>query len=392
MSMAPSRRTSRTFPNQSRRTRSRPSRRPATYPDLLTGPVDDLELLSDGPAGPAPHLDEAGELTDDLEEEIDGPGVIKPALRRRARRRAEKKAARRSAKRRFFTRGRLALLILVLVSVAAALVGLQLAGRTVPVPAVIGQSPAAAQAAIRDAHLTPQLDAVEVYSETVPKGQIAATDPGVKRHVHRGSTVLLRVSLGPERYTVPSILRATQAKAVDALHVAHLEPGTITTAYSDTIPADAVISMTPKAGLLVKPKTTVDLVVSKGPAPVTAPDVSQLTGDEATAALQKLGLKVKVVQDFSETININQVISLSPSKNLHRTQTVTLTVSKGPQLVTIPSYIEDYSPQHAKDVLQNLGLKVAVYSFPGLDSRILRVKPDPGNLVRLGSTVTLYLY
>jgi beta-lactam-binding protein with PASTA domain len=77
---------------------------------------------------------------------------------------------------------------------------------------------------------------------------------------------------------------------------------------------------------------------------------------------------------------------------LHRMQAVTLTVSKGPQMVYIPNNIEDYSPNHAESYLTGLGLKVGTFSVPGLDSRILRVKPDAGTSVPIGSSVTIYLY
>ena len=303
-----------------------------------------------------------------------------------------KPAKQRSRKRRFLRPSRVALILLLVLSVAAGLIGWQLAGRRSTVPTVIGKSPAAAQDAIRAAHLKPDLVAAEVYSETVPKGQIGSASPSAGESIKRGSTVVLKLSLGPERYTVPSVIKLTLSDAVSALRVAHLHPDTPDQVYSDTVPSGSVVSIDPPAGSVVKPNTPVVIKQSQGPQPVNAPKLTGLTGDAAKTALQKLGLKVTVVQAFSTTVDPGNAISIKPASGLHRTQPVTLTVSKGPQLVYIPSDIENWSPDHATSYLQGIGLNVAKYSFPGLDSRILNVKPNPGQSIPIGSQVTIYLY
>ncbi len=162
--------------------------------------------------------------------------------RRRLRRRA-KASEQPKRRRRFLRPGRIVALILILASIAAGLVGWQLAGRHVAVPSVLGKSPEAAQAAVHKAHLTPQIASVSVYSETVKKGDVAAVSPPSGRRLARGAVVTLTLSLGPERYTVPTVLKLPLADAVSALRVAHLHPETPTTAYSDTIATGNVISI-----------------------------------------------------------------------------------------------------------------------------------------------------
>jgi beta-lactam-binding protein with PASTA domain len=366
--------------------------------------IPDLALDDDG--GDFDAVDKRPGARDDKFFDTEEGPAIEPAqsyLSRRKERkeadqqakqaaRAAKLAKKRARKRRFLRPGRIALALLLALTVAAGLIGWQLAGRRSTVPSVIGKSPAAAQDLIRAAHLKPQLVAVEVYSETVQKGQVGATVPGVGKRLKRGATVTLKLSLGPERYTVPSVARLPLAAAVSALRVAHLKPDKPTEAYNDTIAAGTVISTDPKPGVLTKPNTPVVVVVSKGPQPVTAPKITDLTSDAAKAALEKVGLKVTITQAFSETVNQGIAIGIKPATGLHRMQTVTLTVSKGPQLIYIPSNIENYSPSNAENLLKSLGLKVATFSFPPLDSRILRASPGGGSSVRIGSTVTLYLY
>ena len=322
------------------------------------------------------------------------PAEEDPATGKKLSRRKRKQEARLQAgpKRRFLRPSRIAALALLLITIAAGLIGWRLATRTVAVPHVVGKSPAAAQTAIQKAHLKSQVAPVQVYSETVPKGDVASTDPATGHEISRGALVTLKVSLGPERYSVPTVTGIPLADAVSALRVSHLHADQPTNGYSDTVKSGNVISTDPVAGKLVKPNTPVAIVLSQGPAPVSAPKVAGMQAAAATAALQRLGLKVTTTQDFSDTVPIGQVIGMSPTKDLHRTQAVKLSISKGPQMVTVPYNIENWSPSYAKQYLRSIGLNPVTYSFPGLDSSILSVKPDPGTLVRVGSNVTIYLY
>jgi beta-lactam-binding protein with PASTA domain/predicted Ser/Thr protein kinase len=383
-----------------RLTGARPPAVPAEAPPFSRSFVNGIDGIPDI------AFDDDDDDDDDLHDTNEGPELEEPVqsylTRRKARKEADrdkkqadreaKLAKKRTRKRRFRRPGLIALVLLLALSVAAALIGLDLAGRRSTVPTVIGKSPAAAQELLRTAHLKSQVVPAEVYSETVRKGEIGAVVPAAGKRVKRGSTVTLKLSLGPERYTVPAVASQQLAAAVSALRVAHLHPDTPTKVYSDTIPAGEVVSITPPPGSLVKPNTPVVIYLSQGPKPVTAPKLTDLTQSAATAALQKVGLKVSVVTAYSETIDAGIAISISPATGLHRTQTVTLTVSKGPQMAYIPGDIEDYSPSHAEAYLKGLGLKVATYSFPPLDTRIATISPGAGSSVRLGTTVTLYLY
>ncbi len=359
---------------------------PRDVPDAENGPATDSDL--DGWLRAAPADTGSVKLSDDDEPELSTGG--KPPRRGLLRRRAKRDD---QPRRRWLRPGRVILLLLLVASLAAGLIGWQLAGRHSAVPSVVGKTPDAAQTALRKAHLTPQIATVSVYSETVKKGDVAVVSPPSGRRLSRGAVVTLTLSLGPERYTVPTVLRLSLADAVSALRVAHLHPDTPTGAYNDTIANGNVISINPAPGTSVKPQTPVAIVVSKGPAPVTVPKLSGLTGDQAKAQLVKLGLKVTVTNDFNDTVAIGQVIGITPAKNLHRTQTVSLSVSKGPAMVTIPPGLDNDRPGYAKQVLESLGLVVKTHSyFPGLDSSILAIRPSPGSYVRVGSEVSIYLY
>ena len=154
------------------------------------------------PSSTSPPSRASCDRTDDLDYAADAP---EPATSRRKG--AACAGARRPAtgrrRRRFLRPSRIIALVLILATAAAGLIGWRLAGRHASVPSVIGSSQSAAETALRKAHLTPQVAPVEVYSETVKKGDVAVVNPAAGHHVSRGAVVTLQLSLGPERYTVP---------------------------------------------------------------------------------------------------------------------------------------------------------------------------------------------
>ena len=72
---------------------------------------------------------------------------------------------------------------------------------------------------------------------------------------------------------VPNVVGLTQAAATTAITNAGLVVGTVTQQNSANVPAGNVISQNPAANASVAPGSSVDLVVSSGPANVTVPNV-----------------------------------------------------------------------------------------------------------------------
>ena len=81
------------------------------------------------------------------------------------------------------------------------------------------------------------------------------------------------ITANPRIVQVPDVVGVAQAEAEAAILAADLTVGTITTANSETVPEGNVISQNPAAGISVEEGSTVDLVVSLGPA-ITTPTVS----------------------------------------------------------------------------------------------------------------------
>jgi hypothetical protein len=73
--------------------------------------------------------------------------------------------------------------------------------------------------------------------------------------------------LPPAVVLVPNVVGQTQSAAQSLLTSAGLVLGTITQAYSSTVPAGRVISQNPAAGATAEVGSTVNLTISQGPAP-----------------------------------------------------------------------------------------------------------------------------
>ncbi|MDQ1634139.1 MAG: eukaryotic-like serine/threonine-protein kinase [Frankiaceae bacterium] len=263
------------------------------------------------------------------------------------------------------------------------------AGRGIEVPQTAALDPVAAESRLR-AHGFTVVRGADEYSETAPRGTVAVTSPAAGDHVDQGSRVSLRVSRGPERYTLVPLRGRPYGEAVAALGTQKQEVGPVTRAFDDDIPAETVVASDPAAGAVLRPGTPVGLVVSDGPAPVVAPNVVGQPVADAERTLQGLGLRVNRRGIYSDTVPLNQVTELQPAAELRRKQEVSLVYSLGPELIEIPNVVGQ-TRSSAIATLQGLGFRVRVLNVPGFDSFVARAVPSAGTKARRGSQITVVL-
>jgi beta-lactam-binding protein with PASTA domain/tRNA A-37 threonylcarbamoyl transferase component Bud32 len=264
------------------------------------------------------------------------------------------------------------------------------AGRYTPAPALQSLTVAAAQAEAGKQGLRVH-QAGQVFSETMPSGQIDHADPGTGERVAKGGTIEVFVSKGPERYSVPTLTGRPLASARSALTSGHLTVGAITKAYSESVPGGQVVSSAPSAGTALPPGRAVDLVVSKGREPIDVPRVVGKSVEDAKAAIAKAKLKAKVHEEFSNSVDKGDVIRQSPSKGtLFKGQSVSLAVSKGPDLVEVPR-VRGQSLGSATAELENAGFRIATQrsSFYFGARLVIGQSPTNGQLALRGSVITL---
>jgi eukaryotic-like serine/threonine-protein kinase len=204
-------------------------------------------------------------------------------------------------------------------------------------------------------------------SDEVPEiDHVVRTVPAAGEMLDEGETFVIVVSDGPELRTIPELtgMPLTDVQALlTELRLVYVEG---TSEFSETVPAGSVISWQVQdnaslvAGAQVLPETAIVVNVSLGPAPRPAPDLTNQTVDEATVTLTGLQLVIARGEDeFSNTIEAGRVVSQDPvpTTPVERGGTVTVRVSKGPDLVAIPDLTGLTYPQ-AQQALTDAGYVV----------------------------------
>jgi serine/threonine-protein kinase len=198
------------------------------------------------------------------------------------------------------------------------------------------------------------------FSETVPKDVVLSQDPPANKKIVEGGRVTLVLSLGPERYAVPDVAGMELAAAKGLIESLKLKVKAAPGQYSETVPEGVVISTDPKVDTSLKRGATVTVVVSKGRAPITVPDLTKKNINEARALLQRNGLTA--VEQYKESNEPADTVigqSPKPGTGVEKDAEIRLDVSRGPPLVTIPD-LTNQPCQQAQQALQGMNLRVRV--------------------------------
>ncbi|WP_053653825.1 Stk1 family PASTA domain-containing Ser/Thr kinase [Streptomyces sp. MMG1121] len=230
------------------------------------------------------------------------------------------------------------------------------------------------------------------YNDAVQRGTVIGTDPAPGSRIRGHDAVTLTVSLGPETVNVPDVTGRPLAEARTRLKADGLEPGMVTREFSDGVPEGSVIGTTPQAGTKRHAGSAIALTVSKG-SPVDVPDV---TGDDPADARQTLtdaGLKVVIAPDrVNSEYDKGKVAQQSPGDGSQAAKgdTVTLTLSKGPQMVEVPDVTGD-SVSDAHTALEGAGFKVSEdRGLLGLfGDTVKKQSVKGGDTAPKGSTITI---
>ncbi|WP_340380688.1 Stk1 family PASTA domain-containing Ser/Thr kinase [Streptomyces sp. SS7] len=264
-------------------------------------------------------------------------------------------------------------------------------GQFTKVPAVLTQSRAKAEQRLEAAGL--EVGAVRhAYSDTVDRGTVISTDPGPGSRIRKHDSVTLTVSDGPQTVKVPDVTGSRLDKAKGLLTSDGLEPGQVTEEFSDDVIKGFVISTSPEAGTERRAGSAVSIVVSKGRA-VDVPDVTGEDLDDAKADLEEAGLTVRVsAEQVTSEFDKGQVAAQTPEADSQAADgdTVTLTLSKGPEMVEVPDVVGD-GVDDARTALEQAGFQVKEdRGLLGLfGDTVKKQSVDGGDTAPKGSTITL---
>ncbi|MCC3771932.1 Stk1 family PASTA domain-containing Ser/Thr kinase, partial [Streptomyces sp. UNOC14_S4] len=286
-------------------------------------------------------------------------------------------------------------LLAVLAAVVLAVIGTGVwyisSGQFTTVPAVLDMTQDKAQRTLEKAGLG--VGTKQDFSDTVDRGHVISTDPTPGSRIRNTGKVTITVSKGPARTEVPNVVGMTLDEAKKKIQAAGLTVGETVTQFSTETPLGSVLATDPKPGSERRPDSPVALTVSKGEA-ISVPRVQGLTADAATSALTAKGLKVQIsdAQVYSD-IPAGSVAAQSPGDGdtAAKGDTVTLTLSKGKEMVTVPD-VTGKSEADAKAALTGAGFKVEVdrpFFFPrdSVDSQSVK----GGDKAAKGDTITIRL-
>jgi eukaryotic-like serine/threonine-protein kinase len=313
----------------------------------------------------------------------DGDGPAYPARRAGKFRSGEPTLQRWLFSRRF---------IYVSLGVAAALIIGLIAwwvtdGQFVTVPQVSGMAVSTATSELQNLGFTVKVGG-GVHSNTVAKGDVAATDPGTGSSAKRGTTVTIIESTGPVMIGVPQVTGLTEAAAEAELRKAGLTTGPVATAASTTIPVGVVISTSPVAGTSWPQRKPVGITVSAGP---PLPNFVGQQFSAAQAEAQQGGYQLQQ-QTVSNSAAQGTIVGQSPAAGspITKGEVVTVQVSNGPPEVAIPNVV-GMSVSQATQELTQAGFMVTVDpgAFGGGGGGATVAAESPTGQAPKGSTITL---
>ncbi|HUQ63737.1 MAG TPA: PASTA domain-containing protein [Acidimicrobiales bacterium] len=255
-----------------------------------------------------------------------------------------------------------------------------------PVPAVQLQMAPEAVAALKAQKFKVRL--TEIFFDGTAAGTVVDQTPEPGTKLKEGKTVTLTVSKGPTPVLVPDLTGVSQEIAVERLKGAGFVVAEPTLQNDEEVTEGTVLDWAPK-GVEFPKGGQIALTVSAGPAPREVPDVAGKSFQEASAALEAVGLKAARADAFSDGVAEGTTISSSPKggAQVDRGSTVTVTVSKGQPVV--PS-LGGLTEGEAKAKLEAVGLKVGgVYGPSG--GKVFLTTPGAGTKVKSGSSVGLFI-
>lgn len=223
-----------------------------------------------------------------------------------------------------------------------------------------------------------------------PAGTVTKQNPTGDKKVDKGTTVEVWFSTGPATVSIPDVRDMTQdearAKLVDAGFTVNSS-----VQYTDDaeVEQNNVVKTDPEIGSEQPKGTAVTLIVSSGEAKM--PDVTNQPIAAAQKTLTDMGLTMQTIEKaYDDTVPDGTVISTNPSAGeaVDKSMTVTITVSQGPQPVTVPSCYAGQTYADCAAMITAAGLTPKA-SGPTDATAVVESIADAGKQVAKGTEVTV---
>lgn len=269
---------------------------------------------------------------------------------------------------------------------AAILIWFFFVGNKVVVPNVVGRAVGDAQARLASAGFKTQ-----IFSQVnkAPNGEVFGQSPSANKKAKKGSTVILNVSSGPGKVTLPDVSGMSEDEATQELEALGLTVD-IQREYDSDVAKGKATRTVPSNGEQADKGSEVQLFISRGPKQVEVPDVVGQDVDAATKTLEEAGFEVTTTEDNSSEEE-GQVLKQSPGSGEEADEgaKVKLTVATGQN--EIPDVI-GLTTSAARSKIEEAGFKAEVERVDVTDVQddgtVMEQDPASGTQ-DLGSTVVL---
>ncbi len=210
-----------------------------------------------------------------------------------------------------------------------------------------------------------RVETIEEFDDAIAVGKVVRTEPESGTSLARDGVLVLVLSSGPPPVPLPDIVGVSADEAAAQLASLGLEIRR-EDGYSEEVPAGSIarwaVTSQPNlvAGDEVVKGTVVDVIVSTGPEPRVVPELRGQTADAAEGVLADLKLRIRRVEDqYFTDVPVGQIgFQVPPPGELaERDSEVTVVVSKGPDVVTVP-VLERMNHGQVVQALTDAGLVV----------------------------------
>ncbi len=202
-----------------------------------------------------------------------------------------------------------------------------------------------------------EIEEVYEFDRNVKKGEVIDQEPKMGQ-IEKGVKIVITISSGKEKINLDDYTNAPMEEAITALEDMGLIVKT-SQEMSDEIEEGKVIRQLPSAGHVLETGDSIRLFVSSGPNKF---ELDSYVGSELTQAkgeLESQGIEVIVAEEYNDSVPKGVIINQSPapSTEMMKGSKVTLTVSLGVEIITVPNLM-DLTADAARDALTNKKLKL----------------------------------
>ncbi len=219
----------------------------------------------------------------------------------------------------------------------------------VAVPSVVGKNLLLARQILEDSRL--RVNVAEIYSSTVPAGEVVKQDPDSGRNVKLERLVTIYVSKGGETIDMPDLVGLTKSAATERIQKLGLQVGSIYEKDSEREPG-TVVSQDPAVGTKINRGKIIDLTVSRGQKvkpedknttppveKISVPKVENLSLEMAQYNLENKGLSLGTITYEESEQAEGTIISQNPAPNSEVNAGTDVNL-----IVAEPIKVEDDSP------------------------------------------------